>query len=138
MFRHLMTFSLFLSLLSNVPTVVAAECNPSGSQLEMNQCALEDFEKIDTELNRVWQQLLEKEQANPAYIQKLRAAQRAWISFRDAEVAAMFACEDTNPRYCWGSMYPMLYHVMLGELTEERTQRLKSYLQDGQNPAVGE
>ena len=128
MLRYLITFSFFLSLLINVPIVAAAECNPSGSQLEMNQCALEDFEKIDTELNRVWQQLLEKEQANPAYIQKLRAAQRAWISFRDAEVAAMFACEDTNPRHCWGSMYPMLYHAMLGELTEERARRLKLYL----------
>ncbi len=136
MFRYQITVIFSLLLFGSLPLAMAAQCNPSGSQPEMNQCALEDFEKADKALNQVWQQLLTKEKANPAYIKKLRAAQRVWISFRDAEVAAMFACEDSNPRWCWGSMYPLLYHIALSELTEARTQRLKLYLQDGQNPAA--
>ncbi len=138
MFRHLSVIGILLSLLINTSSVVAAQCNPSGNQMEMNQCALEDFERVDQKLNDVWRQLLAKEKGNPAYIKKLRSAQRAWITFRDAETEAMFACEEDNPRFCWGSMYPLLYHGVLSDLTEERTQRLQQYLQQGQNPAVGE
>ena len=130
--------SCLLLLLISTSPVVAAQCDPSGSQLAMNQCALEDYERVDKELNQVWLQLLAKEKDNPVYIKKLRVAQRAWITFRDAETEATFACEDSNPRLCWGSMYPMLYHAVLSELTEARIQRLKQYLQHGQNPAVGE
>ena len=133
-FLFLPLLLLFLS-----PGLLLADgCDPSGTQIEMNQCALEDFEKIDAKLNQVWKQLLDKEKDNTSYIKKLRAAQRAWIVFRDAEIAAMFACDEDNPRYCWGSMYPMLYHIALGELTEARIKRLQEYLDDGQNPAVDE
>lgn len=127
-----------LALLSTLSTNLSAEgCNPEGTQMEMNQCAADDYAKADKELNQVWKALMTKEKDNKVYTDKLRAAQRAWIAFRDAEVAAMYACAEDNPRFCWGSMYPLLYNTELATLTEARTATLKRYLENGQTGAEG-
>ena len=52
----------------------------------------------------------------------LQAAQRAWISFRDAECA--FSTNDSKG----GSIYPMLMSNCLEELTADRTKQLRTYL----------
>lgn len=127
-----------LAGLSMLSTNVSAEgCNPEGTQMEMNQCAADDYAKADKALNDVWKALMAKEKENKAYTNKLREAQRAWIAFRDAEVAAMYACAEENPRFCWGSMYPLLYNTELATLTEARTKTLKSYLEHGQTGVEG-
>ncbi|MEZ5450520.1 MAG: lysozyme inhibitor LprI family protein [Thiolinea sp.] len=113
-------------------------CNLAGNQMEMNQCALDDFTAADQQLNATWKVLLTKYREDRAFLDKIKAAQRAWISFRDAEVAAQFACEDADVRLCWGSMYPMLYHGEMTRLTRERTQRLQEYIDQGYNSTVGE
>lgn len=133
-----MRIFIILALCLFASPALALECNTSGNQMEMNQCALDDFNVADKQLNTVWKALIKENKDNAAYIKQLRVAQRAWIGFRDAEVAAMFACEDENMRICWGSMYPLLYHGVMTELTEQRTKRLKMYLKHGQNPSVGE
>lgn len=138
MFKIFFMKCLFLSLVVCSAQAADSGCNPEGTQPEMNQCARDDFEQADQVLNQVWRQLLAKEKGKATYIKKLRVAQRAWIAFRDAEVEAMFTCEEANPRFCWGSMYPLLYHIEMQELTEARTQRLQQYLGQGQNPAVAE
>ncbi len=62
---------------------------------------------------------------------KLKAAQKAWIAFRDAEIAAQFACDEDDASLCWGSMYPMLVNGELQAMTEIRTERLQKYIDDG-------
>lgn len=113
-----------------------AKCDPSGTQLEMNACAADEFEKADLKLNEVYKALLKKEAKNVIFIQKLRAAQKAWLAFRDAELEAMYACEEKNQQVCWGSMLPMCYSSYVAKLTRERTQRLQQFLDEGQ-PADG-
>ncbi|QGZ38939.1 uncharacterized protein YecT (DUF1311 family) [Pseudoduganella flava] len=109
-------------------------CNPAGSQMEMNACAADDLRKADAELNATWQALLRKEANDKVFIAKLRTAQKAWLAFRDAELAAYFACEDENERMCWGSMYPMSYNSRKTDLTRERTRTLKDMLENGRVP----
>lgn len=111
-------------------------CNYEGNQQELNQCARDEFDAADKQLNLTWKKLLA--QSDKSYVKALRKAQRAWIVFRDAEVDAMFACKDDDMRMCWGSMYPLLYHGAMTELTEARTKQLQDYIKHGQNPALGE
>lgn len=111
----------------------AIECNPEGTQQQMNQCAYETFEKADKVLNDTWKALMQKSKHDKNYKAKMLTAQRAWLKFRDAQLDAMFACEENNMRMCWGSMYPLLYHLANAELVEQRTEQLKQYLNNGQN-----
>lgn len=107
------------------------KCNPGGAQLEMNACAYDSFVKADKELNQIYKTLLRKEDNNKIFVQKLRAAQKAWLAFRDAELEAMYACEDADSRTCWGSMHPLCYLSYKEKLTRDRTSRLRELLEQG-------
>ncbi len=107
------------------------KCNPGGAQLEMNACAYDRFVKADKELNQTYKALLQKEDNNKIFIQKLRVAQKAWLAFRDAELEAMYACEEADSRNCWGSMHPMCYSSYKEKLTQDRTKRLKELFEQG-------
>ena len=97
----------------------AAQPAKAQSQNEMNQQAAAGYEKADAELNRVYKKLmagLDKEAQA-----KLKAAQRAWIAFRDAQ--AEFDADDEARG---GSMYPLIYYTALERFTRERIKQLKS------------
>jgi uncharacterized protein YecT (DUF1311 family) len=113
-----------MSWLFSTP-VMSLECNLEGSQQDMNQCALDSFAKADAELNEVYQLLIAQEKNNPSVIKNLRAAQRAWIVFRNTELEAMFACEDENKRICWGSLYGSRYPAAKEALTRSRIEQLR-------------
>lgn len=107
------------------------KCNPGGAQIEMNACAYDSFVEADKELNQVYKALLRKEDNNKIFVQKLRAAQKAWLAFRDAELEAMYACEEADSRICWGSMHPLCYLSYKEKLTRDRTSRLKELFEQG-------
>lgn len=107
------------------------KCNDAGTQQEMNVCALEAFEEADRKLNDTYQALIRKERGKPVHVAKLREAQKAWIAFRDAEIAANFACEENDLRYCFGSMYGMSLNYFKKKLTDERRIRLQQILDKG-------
>ena len=126
--RHILLITLFA--VSSLSWADDFKCNPNGNQAELNACANESFARADKELNRVYQALLQKEVKNKTFINKLRTAQKAWIVFRDAELEAMFACDD-EPNICWGSMYPMSFLYAKEELTLQRTKKLQQILENG-------
>jgi uncharacterized protein YecT (DUF1311 family) len=106
------------------------------AQSEMNRCADEDAKEADTELNRVYQDLLSKNKTNVVATKKLRAAQRAWIAFRDAQLEALYPAQDKPREY--GSVYPMCYAKVSTAMTKERTARLRRMLQDNDPCEIGE
>jgi uncharacterized protein YecT (DUF1311 family) len=95
------------------------------SQAGLNQRAADDFEKADQELNAVYRQVLKDYADDPLFIEKFKAAQRAWITLRDLELKASFPHED-EPMY-YGSVYPMCSAYRKAELTKERTEYLRRY-----------
>ena len=107
------------------------KCNYGGNQLELNACARDDFARADSELNRTYQSLIQKESDDKLFISKLRLAQKAWLAFRDADLEARFACAESNVRICWGSMYPMSFLSRKAELTRERIKHLQQLLKEG-------
>jgi uncharacterized protein YecT (DUF1311 family) len=102
-------------------------CNPDGNQLELNACADQDFKKADAELNTVYRQIVTKLAGEPVALAKMKAAQRLWIQLRDADLEARYPVgEDENPRFLYGSMYPMLYSSAKAALTTARTAYLRN------------
>jgi uncharacterized protein YecT (DUF1311 family) len=87
----------------------------------MHRCSNQLYREADAELNRVYQQLTT--QLSNVRRAKLRAAQRAWILFRDKNSAFVASkVED-------GTMYPILEIMELTTLTKQRTEQLKAYLE---------
>jgi uncharacterized protein YecT (DUF1311 family) len=114
-----------------LPAASATEtvkCNNSGTMVEMGVCAADAFRAADAELNDVYRKLLAAGSKEPVFIAKLRAAQKAWIRFRDAELESKFACEKDNERLCWGSMLTLERPAYKTRLTRERTAQLNKLL----------
>lgn len=121
-------------LASGLGTVAAAgetpaDCTEALSTVEMNNCAASEFEKADAELNRVYQDALadipKMAMDEPPFDAKsweeaLRASQRAWIAFRDAE------CEDHVEKFWTGGSGATVEIIgCKTEKTEQRTKELK-------------
>ncbi|ROM69844.1 urease-associated protein, partial [Pseudomonas brassicacearum] len=78
-------------LLASVPFLfapfahAAVDCANASDQATMNQCAGQAFKAADKELNTIYQQITGRLKDNPDGKKLLVNAQRAWVSFRDAE-----------------------------------------------------
>jgi uncharacterized protein YecT (DUF1311 family) len=122
---------LFFSLASLQP-MTEAECENAMSQMEMNACATQRFERADAELNQLYRQQIAAARASdrspdsgrsegddrPGDEETLREAQRAWVAFRDAH------CRGEGYAERGGSMEPMVYEDCRARLTRERIAQL--------------
>jgi uncharacterized protein YecT (DUF1311 family) len=98
-------------------------CDEARTQMEMNECADREYRKADAELNRVYQQLVRASGGRDA---KLKAAQLAWLKFRDAQ------CDYEAAFNEGGSMQPMTYSFCLADVTAARTKQLRESLKEVQ------
>src|SRR5207249_10099933 len=73
--------------------------NKANTQGEMNACANKEAARVDAELNDVYRALLSKAESQPEAIAKIKAAERAWIAYRDAYVDAMYPAKDKQAEY---------------------------------------
>ena len=101
---------------------VAADCSNATSQLALDQCAAAELQAADTTLNAAYQQILGRLRGDADTAQLLRAAQRAWLGFRDGECA--FAASAATQ----GSIHPMLVASCRAGLTRQRAEQLGRYL----------
>ena len=90
-----------------------------GAQRSMTRCAEYHFIERDLELNDAYRDL--KKDLDGRDLDKLVAAQRAWVAFRDRE------CEFSASDVEGGSMHPMVALICERELTEDRIAQLKTY-----------
>ena len=97
-------------------------CPGSGSQSELNQCAARARDKADAELNKVYRELMKD--AGTAERAKLRAAQLAWIKFRDTQ------CDYESVGNKGGSIYPMVVGFCLARVTNDRVKQLQEILRE--------
>ena len=114
--KHLFTFLLLTISLSGF----------SQNQSEMNITAYESLQKVDDELNKVYQDILKEYKHDTLFIKNLRTAQKLWIQFRDAELEMKY------PAYAgkyYGSIQPVCSASYLEALTQERVDKLKIWLQ---------
>jgi uncharacterized protein YecT (DUF1311 family) len=107
----------------------AIHCNPDGNQVELDACSADDFAAAQRELNDVYGSILVQYKDDPLFLKKLKIAQALWVKLRDAEVEARFPVTDgENPGIVWGSSYPMIVTYYRAELTRQRIQHLRIWL----------
>ena len=97
-------------------------CPDARSQQELNMCASQAFQRADAELNKLYQRLLKG--AGAGEKAKLRAAQLAWLKFRDAH------CEYAAFGNEGGSIYPMVYGFCRAEVTRGRVKQFSDALKE--------
>ncbi len=123
--RTLAGLALFLSLAGAAHADDACEAK---TQAEANACEADKYKAADAEMNRVYKAALKRLEGDKKAIDKLKAAQRAWMAFRDAELAAHFPAGASIQEY--GSVVPMCMSSHLADLTRARAQQL-SYWAEG-------
>ncbi len=96
------------------------------TQAEMNQQACDAYKRADVELNTVYQRVLTEYKGDALFVRKMKAAQHAWIAYRDAHLESVYPADD--PRFAYGSVYPMCRCVELTEMTKKRTELLRRWL----------
>ena len=100
------------------------DCTNAETQIEMNYCAERDYLAADADLNEVYPHAIEAmrqidsylEPAQRGAVESLRAAQRAWIPFRDK------ACEAEGYLVSGGTMMPLIIYGCLERLTRQRVK----------------
>jgi uncharacterized protein YecT (DUF1311 family) len=98
----------------------------ANTQAAMNRCAGAEATRLNAELNSIYQQLLEAAKGDPLAIAKIKDAEQAWITYRNAYMEALFPAEDKQHNY--GSMYPMNADLALADLTRAQVGALKTML----------
>jgi uncharacterized protein YecT (DUF1311 family) len=102
-----------------------APCSDAQTQAEMNICADKEYKNADLALNKTYQQLAARLDANEKA--QLKEAQTAWLKYRDAN------CAFVGDQYKGGSIRPMIYGLCLADLTRNRTAELKNQIKDRDN-----
>lgn len=95
------------------------------TQFELNQSACNRLKQTDTQLNKVYQNVLTVHAGDKLFIRYFKEAQRKWIAFRDAYADSMYI-----PEYYknYGSIRPMCQCDFIGHLTNERIKQLKVWI----------
>ena len=96
------------------------------TQAEIDREACRVYQKNDAELNRVYQQVLSEYKADGLFVGKLRGAQRAWLTYRAAQLEALYPARD--PQRAYGSVNRMCRCQALTELTLQRTEELRRWV----------
>lgn len=97
-------------------------CPGANNQHELNRCAALARDRADAELNKVYRELIKDTGATERA--KLRAAQLAWLKFRDAH------CDYTSIGNKGGSIYPMVVSFCLAGVTNARVKQLQEILRE--------
>jgi len=106
--------------LLSVMIIVITSLNTVFAHIDGHQYA-----ESEKEINAVYQKILREYSADKEFIKNLKASQRLWIQFRDAEIKARYP--NQSPGY-YGSVYPTCISNLKTQLTNERIRTLKLWL----------
>ena len=101
------------------------DCTEAHSTAEMRSCANARYQEADSELNRVYRQLMSG--LSLPGREQLKAAQQAWLGFRDKNAAFVAAMAGE------GTMVPLVETAELTTVTRQRVEQLKRYRKEGGN-----
>jgi uncharacterized protein YecT (DUF1311 family) len=121
-----------LLLLASAGIAHATDCKNPQSNYDMKVCAAEDLKKADADLNVAYTKALaearkwyQSTKTIPVYANMpdneavLRDAQRAWVTFRDAN------CKYQYQIYYGGSHAPLAHTLCMADMTKARTKELR-------------
>ena len=97
----------------------------SQTQADMNNEASESYKRADKDLNDTYRKVLQEYKSDTTFLENLKASQRIWVAFRDAELKVKYP--ETKSGY-YGSVFPMCTSIYLEKLTQERNMTLKVWV----------
>ncbi|MBC9931632.1 lysozyme inhibitor LprI family protein [Chitinophaga qingshengii] len=112
------------SVLITLLFVAGSFAGMAQSQSEMNKQAGLEYKEADKKLNTIYQEILKKYAANKTFINNFKDAQRLWVQLRDAQLKAMYP----ESAKSYGSMFPVCKANYLTELTNQRTDAIRVWL----------
>lgn len=116
---------LRLALFGLLAALAAVPPASAQTQMEMNADACAARDAADRTLNTAYQDALAVSDGDLGR-RRLRDAQRAWVRFRDAEVASLFPlAPGQTARVQYGSIYPMRLCSAQARLTAARAAELR-------------
>ena len=125
--EHLLAIITFIIIAVPTSAENKKSCyDTAKTQMDLNDCAALELKAADDELNRAYKEIVKKNGDDKVFLDRLKAAQRTWLTFRDAELEALFPEADKQIQY--GSSYPMCYAKWKATVTRERTQQLKKWI----------
>jgi uncharacterized protein YecT (DUF1311 family) len=127
MYRSLIAAAALLFLAGQARAENAIDCAKAVATVELNFCAEKELDKADAEMNEVYKKVLayvaksggEKPYDPKSWEEALRASQRAWVAFRDAQ------CKGLVPM-SWGGGTGTTGEVLgcMSAMTKARTKEL--------------
>ncbi|HVS45704.1 MAG TPA: lysozyme inhibitor LprI family protein [Verrucomicrobiae bacterium] len=93
------------------------------TQYAMNMCAKHSADLAEHEMNDLYRRLLLRAAKYPGAAAKVRAAQRAWLAYRDAYVHALYWEPWDNVHY--GTVFPMNVSYTIAAVTSMHSTDLK-------------
>jgi uncharacterized protein YecT (DUF1311 family) len=93
----------------------------------MNACVSDEAARVNAKLNMTYRALLARVASQPEALAKIKAAQRAWIAYRDAYIEATYPAKDKATEY--GSIYPLEVILLRAKLTQRQLAALENMLQ---------
>ena len=107
-----------LAALRATPLVAQSSAHPcrEHTQRALNECAWQKYRAADAEMQRVYRTIAAADSSRGS---TLRAAQDAWLRFRDAQ------CAYVGAAYEGGSLEPLQHGACLEALTRARTKQLR-------------
>ncbi len=93
------------------------------TQTALNQNATANATKADQKLNAICTRILTEYKSDTLFTQSLKASQRIWFKFRDAELKMMYPYSEGL-----GSIQPMCVSDYLEKLTNERIITLQQWI----------
>jgi uncharacterized protein YecT (DUF1311 family) len=121
----LLTFCALLPAAAPQGAAAQDPCSDPQTQAEMNICADKRFKAADAELNRAYNQLARKLEAEARA--KLKAAEVSWLKYRDDN------CDYEASAFEGGSMQPLIYSSSMERMTKARTAELRGQLKELDN-----
>jgi uncharacterized protein YecT (DUF1311 family) len=105
--------------------ILFASVSIAQTQYELNMEAKKKYEASNKELNEAYNKILREYKTDTSFTKNLKKAQRLWIQFRDAEMKVKFPDREAGS---YGSVHPMCWSLYKEELTRERLNVLKTWL----------
>lgn len=98
----------------------------ANTQTQMDVCTASELKSADSALNASYRKLLSEVAGNKLAISNIRAAERAWVAYRDAYMNAMYPAKDKQAEY--GSIYPMESSLLRAKLTRRHLDELNDLI----------
>ncbi len=112
--------------------VLALDCDKVMTTPDINACAKQDQERVEVELNRVYQKVMKSLSKPDTDLEShsetkatLRKAQRLWIKFREAD------CDAVYLQHMSGTIRTVMHIGCMQSHAEQRIKELQAFM-DGE------